>query len=659
MVRLLHVPSLSTPDEWAARNRTYPRTAAVPGPRDPRLTPYVIEIERAIAKCATKRIVVVTAAQAGKTDLLLDVAGWRLEHRPAPILYVGPNKQFLTEQFEPRIMLLLDEAPSLADKVARGKRMTKTRKIIAGVPLRLAHAGSSVALKSDPAALALVDEYDEMLANIKGQGDPLGLVERRGDTYADFCCAVTSTPRRGIVEATRDEASGLFFWNDAPAEDIFESPIWRLWQQGSKHHWAWPCPHCDTYFIPRFNIVHFDHTLIPVEAARTVHIVCPSCGGIIEDDHKEEMNASGLFVAPGQRIEGGSVVGNPTTTDTLSFWVSGLASPFVTFGDRVKSFLQAEEMADPAMVQTAINAGFGELYAPGGADLKDWHRVAQRRLTHHYGEVPEDVVRLSAAVDVQGNGFYYSIRGWGARATSWQIESGELAGYTDQPEIWNDLAETLTATYGGLHILLALIDTGFRPNKPNSGSDNVTYEFCRRFRRFVRPTKGWATLSAPIMRGKTHVTLPGQKAEWSLELVRLDTDFWKQRLHERLSWPEDQPGGFWLSADATEDYCRQLVSENRTVTPSGRADWVQVGKRNHYLDCEAMNEAAGHLLNVQKIPIGGARAEAPASSPPVPSPTSTEAEHSNAATQQSAKQNWLGRNRTSLRGERGGWLQPR
>ena len=54
------------------------------------------------------------------------------------------------------------------------KPMTKTRKAVAGVSVRLAHAGSSAALKSDPASLALVDEYDEMLANVKGQGDQSG-----------------------------------------------------------------------------------------------------------------------------------------------------------------------------------------------------------------------------------------------------------------------------------------------------------------------------------------------------------------------------------------------------------------------------------------------------------------------------------------------------
>ena len=580
----------------------------MPGPRDPDLTPYIIPVERAAANCERRRIVIVTASQSAKTEMLLDIAGQRLDQKPAPILYVGPNKQFLTEQFEPRIMALLDEAPTLTNKLARGKRMTKTRKVIAGVPFRLAHAGSSAALKSDPAALALVDEYDEMLANVKGQGDPLGLVERRGDTYADFVSVVTSTCRVGMVDTVRDEKSGLMFWAPANAEDI-ESPIWRLWQEGTRHHWAWPCPHCAEYFVPRFDCLRFPENTTPILAARETFLECPRCGGVILEQHKTEMNARGRYVAPGQSIDTDGVVhGDPPETTALSFWVSGLASPFVTFGDRVRVYVEAVTMGDDAMIQTAVNAGFGELYAPGGRDLKEWQQVAHRRMPHKFGEVPVEVVRVTAAVDVQKTGLFYSIRGWGARATSWQIESGELAGYTNEPEVWGDLANVLLSTYGDMHVSLALVDSGFRPNKPNEGPTNVVYDFCHRFRRFVKPTKGYATLDAPCKKTKTKLTIPGRGLTVSLELVRLDTDFWKSRLHERLSWPPEQPGGFWLSRDATDDYCRQLVSEVRKVAPTGKPQWIMVSRRNHYFDCEAMNEAAGHLLAVQKIPLGATRA---------------------------------------------------
>ena len=179
-------------------------------------------------------------------------------------------------------------------------------------------------------------------------------------------------------------------------------------------------------------------------------------------------------------------------------------------------------MNDDAMIQTAMNAGFGagELYSPGGRDVREWQEVARRRQRHKMGEVPQGVLRLTCAVDVQKSGLYYSIRGWGTRASSWQIESGELAGYTNEPEIWNDLANLLTDTWGGMPIALSLIDSGFRPNKPDEGPINVVYDFCRRFRRFVRPTKGYATLSAPIMRSKIKVALPGKAIQATLELVR-------------------------------------------------------------------------------------------------------------------------------------------
>ena len=216
----------------------------------------------AVHRGGYRRVVAVTSAQSGKTDSMLDIIGARLDRLPAPILYVGPTKEFLTDQFEPRLMALLDEADTLANKVVRGRRIKKTLKHVAGVRLRLAHAGSSTALKSDPAALALIDEYDEMMANVKGQGDVVGLVEARGETYADFVTAITSTPARGLVEIEPDDMSDLEFWARTNPEDL-ESPIWKLWQEGTRHNWAWPCKHCSEFFIPRFKQLETrDHAMV-------------------------------------------------------------------------------------------------------------------------------------------------------------------------------------------------------------------------------------------------------------------------------------------------------------------------------------------------------------------------------------------------------------
>ena len=134
------------PDIWAARNRTYPETAGIPGPRNPNLTPYMVPWARAVAEGRYKRFIAVTSAQSGKTDNILDIIGSRLDQKPVPMIYAGPTKDFLTDQFEPRLMALFEEAPALSAKLVRGRRIKKMLKYIAGVRLRLAHAGSSAAL---------------------------------------------------------------------------------------------------------------------------------------------------------------------------------------------------------------------------------------------------------------------------------------------------------------------------------------------------------------------------------------------------------------------------------------------------------------------------------------------------------------------------------
>jgi phage terminase large subunit GpA-like protein len=602
------MPSEPTePDIWAASNRTYPATAAVPGPRDPLLTPYVVEPERVIASGIFKRVVMVFGAQTGKSELMLDVAGQRLDQRPGPILYVGPSKQFLTEQFEPRVMALLDEAPTLMAKVARGKRMTKTRKVVAGVPFRLAHSGSSTALKSDPAVLALVDEYDEMRDNVNNQGGPLGLIERRGDTYADFVCVVTSTPKRGRVAAVKDEASGLYFWDVAVAEDL-ESPIWQLWQQGTRHHWCWPCPHCQEFFVPRFNLLRYPLKAKPLEAARETFLECPHCGGVIEDSHKADMNSRGRYVAPGQNIaKDGVIHGAPQESKSISYWVSGLASPFVTFGERVAVLVEAQQSGDDAMVQQAVNAGFGELYSPGGGEVPEWMEIKEksRQATYKRGEVPSDVLYLTLACDVQRHSIPWVIRGWGARATSWLVNYGYLRGDTSEEDIWNALGDLVSQPIEGLPIRLAFIDSGFRPGKTDTLPLNRVYEFCRRFMRRVRPTKGSSSaMRTPLIFSKIEVARKdGRAAKYGLELVRLDTDHWKSWVHERLRWPEDHIGGWHVFNGVDDDYCHQLVSEARLKQPTGRVEWVQRSRDNHFFDCEAMQAAAGYLLNVQRIPL--------------------------------------------------------
>ncbi len=618
---LLRPAPRTTPTEWARKSRAYPPTSGRPGARDPSYTPYVIDFANALDSVSHGVICLVCGSQMGKTDAVLDMIGWRLDTKPRPQLYVGPSKAFLEDQLEPRVMALLDQAPTLKNKVARGKRMKKTRKLVAGVPLRMAWAGSPTQLSSDQAGDVHVDELDRMGSDVGGEGDPLTIVKARGFTFKDRKVVVTSTPGKGSIEAEKDPDSGLEFWKKADPRDI-ESPIWKLWQSGTRHHWAWPCPHCAEFFIPRFKDLRWPEKATAEEAQRLAWLQCPrpTCESLkIGEDHKANMNARGVYVAPGQRVEvDGTVIGAPPAALTRSLWVSGLASPFVTFGERASAWLEAAESGDPEQIQGVINTGFGELFSPGGGDAPEWTEVAALRQPYPFRDVPAGAVFLTCGVDVQKNRLVYVIRGWGARQESWLTEHGEIWGETEQDEVWADLAELIDSRVGGARIRLTFVDSGFRPGKTDVIPEHKVYEFCRQHARGVRACKGYGARNTPLSVKTLEVTPRGKTAKYGLELVRLDSDFFKSWIHQRIRWPEDQPGGWHLSADATEDYCRQIVSEARARLASGGHKWVRRSKQNHYLDAEALAYAAAYMVGVQRIP--GPReipktAEAP---PPVP-----------------------------------------
>lgn len=622
-IKLLTPTTRTTPDAWARKNRTYPSTAGVPGPREPKLTPYVIPFSRAVHARTHKRVALVVGSQMGKSDSILDIIGERMDTAPVPILYLGPTKQFITEQWEPRIDELLKNTPVLRAKMGRGRRMSKTRKVVSGVPLRLAHGGSSVAIKSDPFGLGITDEADEMLANVKGSGDPIRQVDRRGDTYADFVHAITSTPTEGPSDVEVDPDSGLEFWAELDPQEI-SSTIWRIWQSGTRYHWSWPCPHCGEYFIPRFKCLGWDKPKDaqgkelrsdPALAAKTAHLVCTANGCVISEDDavsveranmpaKMWMNERGVYVAPGQHVtKDGTVVGEPPESWTLSYWASGLASPFKTWGERAAEYVEAVRSGEASEIQSVVNGGFGELFAPGGGEVPEWRALEALKAPYLSGEVPSGVRAVTAGVDVQGSRLIYSVRGWAARSESWLIEAGEIYGQTFEETVWDDLDEVLLKSYDGHSIRLALIDSGFRPGRPDLVPEHRVYQYCQRHSRFARPTKGRDTQVKPIIPSKREVgvDIRGKRVMIGLELLLLDTDYFKRFVHERLRWPVDEPGAFHLPEDTTDDYLKQLVSEARIKRPGGKPTWVRRSKENHFLDCEAMNAAAGYFLGVQRL----------------------------------------------------------
>ena len=586
-------PPKRYPDEWANENRILPPGNAEPGKWRSNRTPYMIAICRVIAEGVYSMVVAVMASQMGKTEGVLNVIGHRLDDDPVPILYVAPTKSFIEGVFEPRYRVMVDQCASLKAKRRPGLKEKNTLKNIAGVKLRMAWAGSATEMSGDPACKVFLDERDRMDDSVEGEGDPVSLAAARHTTYPDGQTIVMSTPTMGNVETFIDPVSGLEFWDQG---DEVQSATWRLFQEGTRYHWAVPCPHCDDYFIPRFKYLEWDEGLTPHQVKDTVKMVCPGCGTLIDQTFKDEINARGVFVAPGQTInKKGKVKGDPPVADAATFWVSGLMSAWKTWGDRAQDFLLAVRSGDPDRVQAIINTGFGELYTLKG-EAPPVEAVKLLRLPYALGELPTThIKKIILSVDVQKAGLYYEVRGWGSELESWQLEHGFLPGPSDGDQVWNDLAKFQDFHYGGLPIDRALIDSGYRTQ--------FVYAFCRRLKSWAIPTKGRNTIDAtPLQRSKIDVgTTTGRRLAGGLAVWHVNTDYFKRWIHERINRDPELLGGFHLAQDTSDDYCKQLVSEARVVKPSGKIVWQRIAKDNHYFDTAVLQVAGAYSLNLQQL----------------------------------------------------------
>jgi phage terminase large subunit GpA-like protein len=431
--------------------------------------------------------------------------------------------------------------------------------------------------------LVLVDERDRMGYDTGGEGDPVTLAEARASTFPDGKVLVVSTP---TIEG--------------------ESPVWAAYLESTQHQWNWPCPDCGEYFVPRFELLKWPEDCTAFDALQAAYLECPHCAAHISDDHRHAMNSRGVFATTEQSItRTGEVNGDINPNTTAGFWVSGLCSPWRSFGQRAKVWLEASRSGEVERMQAVMNTALGELWKTAG-ERPAWETVAELKQPYQIDTVPSEVKILTCGVDVQANRIIYAVRGWGVGTESWGIAHGEFWGETAHPQVWENLSDLLEKTWGKKQIGLMLVDSGFKPGGATAPTHRV-YDFCRQWRGRVSATKGHATQDRPLYLSKVDVAVRGQVIKGGLSLWHLNTDFFKQWVHARIDWPKDQRGGWHISEGHTDDYCKQVVSESRYASSDGKVKWIKHGE-NHYFDCEVLNTAAAHvvqahLLRAKETPV--------------------------------------------------------
>lgn len=614
--RILRPREERTPDRWADETRKLGKASAERGEFRSSRAPYVIATERDMVETGVTGGVLICAGQSGKTDALLNIIGQRLDDAPTPILYVGPSKDFVSDEFYPRFFALLESTPDLFAKLSNPKKHKKTRMVVSGVDMRMGWAGSAKRLAGFPCGLAIWDERDQSEKDLKKQGDPLEMIKTRGKTFPGFRWLVASTITNGTVATYVHPETGLEHWAVAKPEDL-QSATWKLWQGGTRHEFAWPCPACGEFWIPRFKHLKWPKGASPDEASRSAWMDCPRCEARIENDQRDAMiqraaaSESLGFVSPGEWLDrDGKLRGAGVESTVRTRWISGLASAWSSFGSLARDWVDAARSGDAERRQGVLNLGFAELYSVKGEAPKS-EIVEALRLNYRFEELPEAVRMITAGVDVQKLGLYYVVRGWGYRMESWLLKHGFIAGETELEPVWLDLVQLVQSTWGNraLPIKLTLVDSGYKPGKNWQRPEHRVYRFARQFPGLVRPSKGQAELDTTVKLNRIDVTMGNRKLKRAVELAHVNTDWAKSWIYGRIEWPTDQPGGWHLAADTEPDYCKQIVAESRLTFAGGRHEWIETGP-NHYLDCEVLALAAAQLLGVHLLK------EAPPEPPP-------------------------------------------
>lgn len=593
-------PPSRSADEWADQVRKLPPGSPEAGPYRTSRVPYLREPMRAATDHRIETIVIVCGAQMGKTEALNNVIGHGFDDGPmVPTIIVTPTQKLAKSLSEDRIRKMILSTPALTDKLETGRRDRVTEKYFAGVRLGFAWAGSATELASHPCGRVLMDEYDRMSVDVAGEGDPYVLAKARTRNYAAAKIIVTSTP-------TMEDASA----------------IQRLFDQCEPaQFWEIACPHCKDYFRPVSKNLVWPKDAVPATARREGGLYCPTCGSHIEDGWKDSMNAAGRYRAYARDVDGEykRLDDAPATSKMIGYWVSGLCSPWQTWRDLCGDLCAAYRSHDPETIQATLNTYCGELYRTTG-DAPAWQDV--RALSRPYARrtVPSSAQVITAGVDVQKDGLYFVLRGWGFNLSSWLIDHGFLAGDTEWDDVWTLLDRAIAVPIKDMPITRGFIDSGYRPGEAFRTPDNQVYAYCRRRFGMVFPSKGHDTQVRPLIARDIDVTVRGQTLKNALKLWHLDTDYFKTWIYSRVRWPETADSGhFLLHQDVDEDYCRQLVAEECVTKASGRRIWIARRSRpNHYLDAEACAVAAAFSVHVQAL-----AENPPPPRPPAPSSSSS------------------------------------
>ena len=546
------------------------------------------EYQRAIMDAFTEpgvhRVVVKSAAQIGKSDIMNNVIGRFAHLDPASIMMIQPTVDMAQDYSKSRIAPVIRDTPVLSslfyDVKRAGDKTAKTRdgnntilsKFFPGGRLVMCGANSPAGLASRPVRILLADEVDRFPESAGNEGDPVDLASKRMTTFWNYVMGLFSTP---TIEG--------------------DSRIEIEYNAGTQEEWQHQCPNCGEWHLISYLDMITDAEEHRDKSGRRQVIVhgvkwrCPDCG--FEFTEQQMRNAKQMYVARNPKALFNGI---------RSFFINAFTSPWIGWNDIMREWMEAK--GNPEREMVVVNTRFGESYHEQGA-FED-ETIFLRRREAYGAELPDGVLLLTAAVDTQDNRLEYEVCGWGAGEESWGIRKGIILGQPDWESTWSELDKILEHVYRfkngtGLKIVRTFIDSG-------GHYTGHVYRYCEK--NFIKQRfaiKGYSNRPGIPLNYKI-----GKASGTTIPLVILGVDDGKQQVMNRLAIKS--PGAQYMHFPLDEDqeglqnrgydeiYFKGIMSERKVKIRrygSIREIWQPTkGVRNEPLDLRVYN--LGCMLSV-------------------------------------------------------------
>ena len=586
-LRLLAPPEELAVSEWAARYRIVETgESSTPGPWSNERAPYQVEIMDAFSDPKVEKIVIQKCAQSGGTQTMFNMAGYVIDHAPAPILWVQTTALFAQSFSKVRFSRFLAENPRVDRKIDKNISKIDEKIFPGGI---LAFVGSKAAgpLRSRPIKYLFMDDIDGFVPTT-GEGDPLPIARERLKTYKEA----------GVSKE-------VLCSSPAPStkNPLGYSRIAREYKGSDQRRWLVPCRHCGHDQLLEWERVAWDEK---TEDPETAFYVCVGSGCIWSETDRRWSIQKGKWIALNPPEEGrkGRIV--------AGFQFSELDTPFSTLAILVRTWLSARGKENEEEVFYTANLGRTVEYT---AEKLDPDRLYDRRESYTRGIIPKRAAVLSVGVDVQGDRLEVSLVAWGRGMECWLVDHLVIPGKPEEKATWEALekevifAEWDHAAGGTIMAGAICVDSG--------AYTSLIYQWKRNLHgdggrvRLIKGIDSWDAMLPNIVRRDVHHS--GKKLPLGIQPWNIGSSFGKMELMRRLSkkGPDDLEND-WVPnyvhfPEMGRDYFKQLCAEELRIEKDLRGhekrQWYQTGP-NEALDCWIMARAGAEMLNLSRAKDG-------------------------------------------------------